>query len=82
MIEEFGALDCSRAPKCARRPPLTISDVRRMAQISFGMPNFNVSYPPCADGGEMVACKYDSGHCCRRPQAEFIGLADEAEEDP
>lgn len=58
---------------CGDRPALTMADVTDLAKKSFNLTTFSPSIPPCNNGGQIVACSYDTGSCCQRPQVEFIG---------
>lgn len=72
IIEEFGELDRRQAHVCTTKPALQLSDVRRLARKSFGIPDFEVSYPPCSGVAKRTSCSYETGKCCTRPQTEFI----------
>lgn len=72
MIFEFGDRNLYEAQKCPKRPSLTIAQVRQVARDSFGIPDLQVTYPPCDGAGKTVSCDYDGGTCCMRPQKEFL----------
>lgn len=57
---------------CVERPSLTLTQVRKMAQVSFGISDFQASLPLCDNGGQTISCNYETGKCCRRPQIEFM----------
>lgn len=71
-IEEFGALDIGLLHHCAEIPSLKLSDVRHLARESFGIPDFQISYPPCTGVAFKTSCSYETGKCCTRPQTEFV----------